>query len=222
MKHVASSVVSQEDDPCFEQPAQNMNELRAWRQAPARSSAKIRGSPAIGAGSLERARSMNKSVRVAIRGMLLTGIGVAILFFASACNKPNPGASKLGLRAAEMFHQGFNDPRSLNFSNDPSDRGFEVVRTASESFMFGGWLRHAYVQDARSKLGQFKNADLKHCDTSHAAVGIFVILTFDSQFERGNAIERLTFLINPPDGPSSADMQGYVITSPLLQGQPNS
>ena len=163
---------------------------------------------------------MSKGLRTTARITFLAVVAGTLLFLVSECNKPDPRACAFGLRAAEMFHQGFNDPKALSFSSDPLDRDLEDVRTTSGSFMFGGWLSAPYVQDARSRLGRFESASVKNCEKSYGKVGTFIRLTFESQFERGAATEKITFLVNPGDDPDSASMTTYAIESPLFPRPP--
>ena len=191
--------------------------LRARINAPTRA---LTGPPIASAMSSSVVSALKENRQLATRAKLAANYTVTRydppLFMSLASVRQNL-ATKLALRAAEMFHQEFNDPGTLKFSDDPLDRDYQVVRTPNGSFMFQGWFRIDYVRGVRTKLGRFKNSIVTDCKTSHMAVGIFVTLIYSSQFDRGTATEKITFLVNPDDNiPDDAVMESYIVESPLL------
>ena len=61
---------------------------------------------------------------------------------------------------------------------------------------------------------------MRNCEKSYGKEGTFIRLTFESQFERGLATEKVTFYVNPGDNPDSASMTTYAVESPFLSKPP--
>lgn len=135
--------------------------------------------------------------------ILLSG---AMLVGLVACKNESADAQRLAVQATEAFHQQFNAAH---------DRDLLIIHAASEHPEFAAYLHSPYVRDIRTNLGFFRTATVKNCKTTSRPAGIDVVLTLNSQFERGVAAETISFLVTG----TSAVMNGYSVIAPEIRNE---
>jgi hypothetical protein len=112
-------------------------------------------------------------------------------------------SKQIAAKSVETFHQQFNETRfSAIYSG--STTNFKASAPEAEFLKF--------IQAVRRKLGAFQSGTETGWRTNNTTNGTFVVLTYNSQFERGKATETFTFVISR----ETATLQGYNVNSPEL------
>ena len=129
--------------------------------------------------------------------LLLIG-GAGYYFYHSFVNSKATAA-----RSVDTFHQQFNSGQfpAIYDGATPAFR-----KSASQAqFM-------AFMQAVQRKLGAFSSGAQHSWSSATTTAGRSAVLTYNSQFEQGSAVETFSFVVSG----DQATLQGYNINSPTL------
>jgi hypothetical protein len=106
----------------------------------------------------------------------------------------------LASKSVEVFHQQFNDAK---YPEIYSGTGPKFKSASNEADFI------KYIQGVRRKLGPFKSAKSNGWGVNATMVGTIVTLNFNSQFEKGTAAEKFTYIVSN----GTATLEAYNIQS---------
>jgi hypothetical protein len=130
-----------------------------------------------------------------------TLLAIVSIFILSACGLTK--GKEVATKAVDTFHQQLNDSKFTEIYSAATP----AFKTSAKEADF-----MKFIQAVHRKLGAYKTGTQSGWRTNATTSGTFVVLTYNSDFEQGSAVETFTFVVSG----ESATLQGYNVNSQAL------